>query len=96
MVGTDGAQQLEPVDIGQHDIEHGEVEILLQDGLGSLGAGIRKGHLIAFVAQVNAHEVGNRLLVIDNEDMGIHRMFSFRHILIIARLRPVHDMRTRA
>lgn len=40
MAGTDRTQQLKSIDIGQHDIQQRQIELLLQDCLGSIGPAI--------------------------------------------------------
>ena len=72
MLGADGAQQLEPVDVGQHDIEHGEVEILLQDRLGGISPVVGERHTVPLVLQVDTYEIRDSSLVVDDEDMRVH------------------------
>ena len=67
-LGADGAEQLEAVHIGKHDIEHSEVELPLQDETGGIGAVIRQRHIESLIAQVNSHEVGDGLLVVHDEN----------------------------
>ena len=67
-LGADGAEQLEAVHIGKHDIEHSEVELPLQDEAGGIGAVIRQRHIESLIAQVNSHEVGDGLLVVHDEN----------------------------
>ena len=40
MAGTDRTQQLKSIDIGQHDIQQRQIELLLQNRLGSIGPAI--------------------------------------------------------
>ena len=67
-LGADGAEQLEAVHIGKHDIEHSEVELPLQDETGGIGAVIRQRHIESLITQVNPHEVGDGLLVVHDEN----------------------------
>jgi len=74
---ADATSDLEAVEVGEHDVEHDEVRPPAGNGL--QGASSRGGpfHLEAVVAQAHGHQLGDVLLVIDNEDsrfttIGVH------------------------
>ena len=55
MAGTDRTQQLKAIDIGQHDIQQRQIELLLQDCLGSIGPAIGDLYVKAFFCKVDAN-----------------------------------------
>ena len=55
MAGTDHTQQLKAIDIGQHDIQQRQIELLLQDCLGGIGPAIGNLDVKAFFCKVDAH-----------------------------------------
>ena len=55
MAGTDRTQQLKAIDIGQHDIQQCQIELLLQDCLGSIGPAIGELYAKAFFCKVDAN-----------------------------------------
>lgn len=78
MVGADGSQQLEAVDIREHDVQHREVVVVSDDLLRRLSAGVAQRDLKALVAKIDTHQVSDGLLVIHDEDMRRVHAHSFR------------------
>ena len=55
MAATDRTQQLKAIDIGQHDIQQRQIELLLQDYLGSISPAIGNLDVKAFFCKVDAN-----------------------------------------
>ena len=72
MAGTDRTQQLKPIDIGQHDIKQRQIELLLQNRLGSIGPAIGNLDIKALFCKVDANQVGDGLLVINYQNALVH------------------------
>ena len=72
MAGTDRTQQLKPIDIGQHDIQQRQIELLLQDCLGSVGPAIGDLYIKAFFCKVDTNQVGDGLFVINYQNALVH------------------------
>ena len=72
MAGTDRTQQLKAIDIGQHDIKQRQIELLLQNRLGSIGPAIGNLDIKALFCKVDANQVGDGLLVINYQYALVH------------------------
>ena len=73
-------------DIGQHDIQNGQIQPLAVYHLQGLGAGETLEHGAALAFQIDLHQVGNLRLVIHHQDIGVHALPSFfRYIIICIR-----------
>ena len=66
--GTHPAQHLEPVEVRQHHVEHDGVGVEGLRGGHGPGPGVSRGHLETLVAQGHADQLGDVLLVVDDED----------------------------
>lgn len=53
MASADGAQQLKAVDIGQHDVQQRQIELLLQNRLGSICSAIGNLNIKALFCKVD-------------------------------------------
>ena len=62
------ATHLEPLEPGEHDVEHDEVEVGLHRTVQAVSTIRALGHLVALVAQRRCHDVTDRGVVFDNED----------------------------
>ena len=67
-------RHLEPVDARHHHVEHDEVRGERLHGVERLAAVVRHLHGEVLVAQRHGHEVGDALLVVDDEDAGARRV----------------------
>ena len=66
-LGQETAENLDPVDVGQHHVEDQDMGTEVPDGLESAAPRSRRGHLEAGVAQRHRHKLGDVRLVIDHE-----------------------------
>ena len=67
-VGAQAAQHLEAVDVGEHHVEHDDVGPELADGADGGQPVVRAPDVPALVAQGHREQLGERLLVVDDED----------------------------
>ena len=88
MAGTDCTQQLKPIDIGQHDIQQRQIELLLQDCLGGIGPAIGNLDIKALFCKVDTNQVGDGLLVINYQNALVHACSS--RAPLCPRGRPSH------
>ena len=72
MASADGAQQLKTVDIGQHDVQQRQIELLLQNRLGGICPAIGNLNIKALFCKVDTDQVGDGLLVIDYQNALVH------------------------
>ena len=70
--GAHAAEDLEPVDPGQADIEHDEVRRLVHGQVEALLARGRDGHLVALLLEGILDAPSDGVLVFDDEDGGGH------------------------
>ena len=68
VVGAHPAQHLEPVEVGQHHVEHDRVGLEVARSLDRLDPGAGRAHLPALVAQSHRQQLGEVGLVVDDED----------------------------
>ena len=69
------APDLDPLDVGQHPVEHDQVRLLPRHCLERLAARGRLGDVVALVPKRGRDRVDDRLLVVDDEDalaVGAH------------------------
>jgi hypothetical protein len=66
--GAQPATDLDPVDLGKHDVEDHEVEPLLREAVERLAAVLRRDDFIAVLAKRISEQRLHRLLVVDEQD----------------------------
>ena len=93
MASADGAQQLKAVDIGQHDVQQRQIELLLQNRLGSICSAIGNLNIKALFCKVDTDQVGDGLLVINYQNALIHACSS--RAPLCPRQRATHNKRGR-
>ena len=64
------AADVEAVHLGQHHVEHDEVEVVLAQAVERLAAVERRHDLVALLAQGIGQQLLNRVLVVDEQDAG--------------------------
>ena len=80
------AADLDPLDVGQHPVEHDEVGLEARDRAQGLPTGLRLLDRVALVAERGRDGVDDRRLVVDDEDLVL------AHAPILARV-PVNRLR---
>jgi len=70
LAGAPGAQELQPVGTGQHDVEHHQVGLETLHGLLHRVAAIQLANLVAVAAQILRHHLAHGRLIVDHEHTG--------------------------
>jgi hypothetical protein len=65
---------VEPVHVGQHHVEHDEVRAVALSGLYRLGSGGRRNDVETRVAQAGGQQLKDVRLVLDHEQPGIRSL----------------------
>ena len=68
LVGLEALEHLEAVQVGHHEIEQNQIELLDLENLQRPAARIRSGHLVTVVAQAAEQQVAVAGIVVDHQD----------------------------
>ncbi len=76
MLGADAATDLEPVDLGQHDVEHGQVHPAGGQARQGLAAAGRALHRVPGAFEGDLTQPAHGGIVVDDEDERTHRLYA--------------------